>query len=68
MKCNLKRLLFDRDMSQMDLHRKTGIRYETINWYFHGLIKRMNVHDIEKICDVLGCSLSDLIEYAPNKR
>ncbi len=68
MQCNLKRLLFDRDMSQMDLHRKTGIRYETINWYYHSLIKRMNVKDLETICNVLECSLSDLIEYVPDKK
>jgi putative transcriptional regulator len=66
MKCNLKRLLFDRDMSQMDLHRKTGIRYETVNWYYHSLIKRMNVKDLETICTALNCKLSELIELDPN--
>lgn len=68
MKCNLKRLLFDRDMKQIDLHRKTGIRYETIGAYYHGYIKRMNIEDLHKICDCLGCSLAELIEYTPNKK
>lgn len=65
MKFNLKRLLFDRDMNQMDLHRMTGIRYETVNAYYHGHVKRINVKDLEKICDTLCCNLSDLIEYNP---
>lgn len=67
MKCNLMRLLFDKDMTQMDLHRKTKIRYETINGYYHSLVKRMNVKDLEKICDTLDCDLSDLIEYRHKK-
>ena len=68
MRFNLKRLLFDRDMKQIDLHRKTGIRYETVGAYYHGYVKRMNVKDLEKICDALNCSLSDLIEYIPDKK
>jgi putative transcriptional regulator len=68
MKFNLKRLLFDRDMKQIDLHRKTGIRYETVLAYNHGYIKSMKVKDLEKICDCLDCTLSDLIEYTPVKK
>jgi putative transcriptional regulator len=67
MKCNLKRLLFERDMRQIDLHRATGIRYETVGSYYHGFVKRMNVNDLHKICDVLECDLSELIEYSPKK-
>lgn len=68
MKFNLKRLLFERDMKQIDLHRMTGIRYETIGAYYHGYVKRMNVKDLEKICDALQCSLYELIEYEPDKK
>lgn len=65
MKFNLKRLLFERDMNQMDLHRATGIRYETVGAYYHGYVKRMNVKDLEAICTVLNCKLSELIEFEP---
>lgn len=65
MNFNLRKLLFERNMNQSDLHRKTGIRYNTINAYFHGYIKRMNVEDLIKICDALNCKLSELIEYDP---
>ena len=63
LKCNLRQLLFDRNMNQSDLYRKTGIRLNTIHLYFHSIIKRMNVDDLTKICDTLHCDLSDLIEY-----
>lgn len=71
-KINLRQLLFDREMSQADLWRltggkKTGVRYNTINAYYHGYVKRMNVKDLVKICDALGCELKDLIEYTPDK-
>lgn len=68
MRCNLKRLLFERDLKQIDLHRMTGIRYETINAYYHNYVKRMNVKDLIKICDALQCKLSELIEYDPKEK
>ena len=68
LKFNLKKLLFDRDMNMADLHRKSGVRYNTINAYFHGYIKRINVVDLIKLCKTLDCTLSDIIEYTPDKK
>ena len=68
MKFNLRRLLAERDMKQIDLHRMTGIRYETVGAYYHGYVKRMNIADLIKICDTLNCTLSELVEYIPNKK
>lgn len=67
MKFKLRQLLFDRNMNQAELHRRTKIRSNTITAYYHGYIKRMNVEDIEKICDVLGCTSAELIEYIPDE-
>jgi putative transcriptional regulator len=67
LKFNLKKLLFDRDMNMSDLHRKSGVRYNTINAYYHGYIKRMNVADLVKLCETLNCKLSGIIEYVPDK-
>jgi putative transcriptional regulator len=68
LKFNLRKLLFDRNMNMSDLHRKSGVDYNTIFSYNHGLAKRLNIKDIIRICDTLGCSLSDLIEYIPDKK
>jgi putative transcriptional regulator len=67
-KINLRKLLFDRELNQSDLHRMTGVRYNTINAYYHGYVKRMNVTDLVKICDALKCPLSELIGYEPGDK
>jgi putative transcriptional regulator len=67
LKFNLKKILFDRDMNQSDLHRKTGIRYNTINAYYHNYIKRINIDDFNKMCKALGCTPGELLEYIPDK-
>lgn len=55
-------------MKQSDLKKKTGIRSGTVNAYYHEYVQRMNVKDLIKICDCLGCSLSELLEYNPKEK
>jgi putative transcriptional regulator len=64
---HLDDLLFKKKMSQRELQRRTGIRLNTINAYYHNYIKRMNVDDLIKICNALRCDLSDLLEYKHEK-
>ena len=64
----LDKLLVDRKMNQADLHRKTGIRAVTINAYYNNYAQRFNRKDIIKICDCLGCTLAELLEYVPDKK
>lgn len=65
---HLSRLLGERRMTQIDLSRKTGIRVATINELYHELAERVNLEHLDKICEVLGCDLTELIEYVPNKK
>jgi putative transcriptional regulator len=64
----LKDLLHERGMNQRDCHRKTSVDKNTINAYYNGFAKRLNVTDLNKMCDALECELSDLIEYIPDKK
>jgi len=64
-KIHLSRLLGERKWTQADLARKTGIRPSTINEMYHEIIERINIDHLNKICEVLDCTLSDLIEYIP---
>lgn len=66
-KFHLKKLLREKYMTQTDLCNLTGIRPGTINLYYHGYAKRLNVNDIDKICDVLNCNVNDLIEHIKRK-
>lgn len=65
---HLSRLLGERRMTQIDLSRKTGIRVATINELYHELAERVNLEHLDKICEVLGCDLTELIEYVPNRK
>lgn len=48
-------------MTQSDLSRKTGIRPNTINEYYHELTDKVNLEYIDKICKALNCDLTDIL-------
>ena len=62
----LSALLGERRMSQIELSRKTGIRPATINEIYNEFAVRVNLEHLDRICDVLGCDLSELLVYKPN--
>ena len=59
-------LLGERRITQAELARKTGIRPATINEMYNEFSVRVNLEHIDKICEVLNCEISDLLEYEPN--
>lgn len=67
-KIHLSKLLGIKRISQLELSRKANIRPNTINAYYHEYIKRINIDDLNKICEVLDCRLDELMEYIPNKK
>jgi len=67
-KIHLSRLLGERRMTQADLAKITGIRAATINEMYHELIERVNLDYLSRICRVLNCEVSDILEYIPDKR
>ncbi|MCD7812155.1 MAG: helix-turn-helix transcriptional regulator [Ruminococcus sp.] len=67
-KIHLSKLLGERKMTQKDLADATGIRASTINEWYHEIVSRLNVEHIDKICEVLDCDITDLLEYIPNAK
>lgn len=53
--------------TQAELARKTGIRANTINEYYHELAERVNLEHLDVICEALDCDLPDLLVREPNK-
>ena len=53
--------------TQADLARKTGIRPNTISELYHEVASRVSLEQLDKICEVLGCDLTDLIIRVPNE-
>ena len=55
-------------MTQKELSEKTGIRPSTINEIYHEFAERLSIDYLDKICEVLDCDISDLLEYIPNEQ
>ena len=67
-KIHLSRLLGERKWTQADLSRRTGIRPNTVSALYNEFIDRISLQQLDKICEVLGCDLHDLLEYVPPSR
>lgn len=61
-KIHLSELLGKQKMSQAELARRTGIRPNTVNELYWELVDRISLDHLEKICIVLECEVSDLLE------
>lgn len=66
-KINLSTILGKYRMSQAELARKTGIRPSTICDIYNEMCDRINLEHLDRICEVLECDISDILEYQPNK-
>ena len=65
-KFRLKVMLAIREMTQKELAERTGIRQPTISAICLGTIRQLPIEGLNKICKVLDCQPSDLIEYIPD--
>lgn len=54
-------------MSQKKLAELTGIRANTISEWYNEITISLKVEHIDRICEVLNCSVEELIEYIPDK-
>ena len=61
----LSKLLGERKLTQNDLAQMTGIRPTTIGEMYHEIIQRVNIDHVDKICEALDCTITDLMEYVP---
>lgn len=57
----LSRKLGELRWTQADLARKTGIRPNTINELYHEFAERVSLEQLDRICDALHCSLSEIL-------
>lgn len=55
-----------KDMNQKKLAELTGIRPSTISAICTGTVKHLPIDALDKICAVLECQPSDLMEYLPD--
>ena len=62
-KFKVKVMLAMRNMTQKELAERTGIRPPTISAICTGSVKHLPVDALDKICRVLECQPSELMEY-----
>ena len=65
-KCLLKVELAKNDLNQRQLSELTGVRLPTISDMINQKSKSIGVDNIDKICKVLHCNVSDLFVYIPD--
>ncbi len=63
----LSRILGEKRMSQKELSKLTGIRPNTISEWYNEIAVSLKVEHMDRICEVLGCRLDELIEVIPNR-
>lgn len=61
----LWKLLIDKNMTKKDLHIKSGISTSTISKMRNE--KYVSLEVLERICNVLGCEIGDILEFGGNK-
>ena len=64
--CYLKNIMGKRKISMYKLIRLTGLKYEVISKYYYNNVYRYDADVLAKLCYVLDCKISDIIEYIPN--
>ena len=65
-KFKVKVVLAQREMTQKELAERTGIRPPTVSAICTGSVKHLPVEALNKICEVLDCQPTDLMEYIPD--
>jgi len=65
-KIKLSDLLGKHKMTQTSLANLTKIRPATISKMYYEEVKRLDIDQLNRICGVFQCEISDLLEYIPD--
>ena len=58
----VKELMEANNITRYRLQQLTEWNYRRINAFYFGRVKQITVEEIEKLCEILKCDVSDLIE------
>ena len=54
------------NITRYELAKRTDVKFQTIDRYYKNRVVRYDSYILDRICEVLDCSLSDIIEYVRN--
>ena len=59
----IDKYLNKRGISRYELAKRTEIKFQTIDRYYKNRVVRYDSYILDKICEVLDCTVGDIIEY-----
>ncbi len=62
-KIRLRELMWEKDISAVEIQRETGIHATTISKIINGKHSNFGLDTVDKLCDVLDCRVQDLLVY-----
>lgn len=54
-------------ITRYELAKRTGIKFQTIDRYYKNKVVRFDSYILDRICTVLECNISDILEYSVDK-
>ncbi len=62
-KLTIDKYLEKRGITRYELAKRTGIKFQTIDRYYKNRVVRYDSYILDRICSVLECNISDILEY-----
>lgn len=62
---HLDKLLEEAGLSKNKFCQRAELQRSQLNGYLTNTITRLDTDVLARMCDTLGCSISDLLEYKP---
>ena len=59
----IDKMLEKRGITRYELVKRTEIKFQTIDRYYKNRVIRYDSYILDRICEVLECNVSDIIEY-----
>lgn len=66
-KINLAKLIEENGISKNKLSQRAEMQRTQINHYCNNTITRLDTDVLARLCTVLDCEISDLLEFVPPK-
>lgn len=66
LKNNLSKILGEQRIKLSELEKISGVSRSTLTRLYHDRASGINFDTIERLCKVLDCTVSDILEYIPD--
>ena len=66
-KLTIDKMLEKRGITRYELAKRTEIKFQTIDRYYKNRVIRYDSYILDRICMVLECNVSDILEYVKDE-